>query len=144
MKKFIHILTFIALFIWQLPQCLVALLMMPFLGKLTLISYDNYCFAFKATNMLGGISLGCFVFLGTYSSKSDTTLAHEQAGHVKQSHYLGWLYLIVIGLPSIIWAGIYKYLGYKNYYTFYTEKWANKLAKLETYIKNGNYYLKFI
>lgn len=144
MKKFIHILTFIALFIWQLPQCIVALLMMPFLGKLTLVSYDNYCFAFKATNMSGGISLGVFVFLSEYSSKSDTTLAHEQVGHVKQSHYLGWLYLIVIGLPSIIWAGIYKYLGYKNYYSFYTEKWANKLAKLETVNRYGNYYLKFI
>lgn len=144
MNKFIHILTFIALFIWQLPQCIVALLMMPFLGKLTLVSYDNYCFAFKATNMLGAISLGCFVFLSASSSKSLPTIAHEQAGHVKQSHYLGWLYLIVIGLPSIIWAGIHEYLGYKNYYIFYTEKWANKLAKLETFIRYGNYYLKFI
>lgn len=144
MKRFIHILYFIVLFIWQLPQNIVALLMMPFIGKLTLISYKNYCWAFKATKMSGGISLGNFVFLSEYSSNSDTTLAHEQEGHVKQSHMLGWLYLIIIGIPSIIWAGIHNYLGYKNYYIFYTEKWANKLAKLETRVNNGRYYLKFI
>lgn len=144
MKKLLHILIFIFLFIWQLPQCLVAGLMMPFLGKLTLISYKNYCFAFRATKMLGAISLGCFVFLSPSSSRSQPTIAHEQDGHVKQSHYLGWLYLLVVGITSISWAALYKKLGYKNYYQFYTERWANKLAKLETFIRNNNYYLKFI
>lgn len=144
MKKILHILFIIILFIWQLPQNIVALLMLPFIGKLTLISYKNYCWAFKATKMSGGISLGNFVFLSEYSSKSPTTLAHEQDGHVKQSHILGWLYLIVIGIPSILWAGTYRKLGYKNYYAFYTEANANKNANLETYVSNGKYYLKFI
>lgn len=144
MKKFLHILTFVGLFLWQLPQCIIALLMMPFLGKLTLLSYNNYCFLFKGTKMSGGISLGCFAFVSPSASKSNPTKAHEQEGHVKQSQRLGWLYLIVIGIPGITWAGLYKKLGYKNYYCFYTEKWANKLAGLETYIRNGNYYLKFI
>lgn len=144
MKKFINILTFIALFIWQLPQNLVALVMIPFLGKMTRIDYRNYCYSFECANMSGGISLGSFVFVSKYSAKSKETVAHEQDGHVKQSHMLGLLYLIVIGIPSICWAGLYRSLGYDNYYVFYTESWANKLAKLETYIKNEKYYLKFI
>ena len=80
MKKFINILTQIGLIIWQLPQVLVALIMMPFLGKLRLVEYRDYCWAFEASNMSGGISLGCFIFLSKYSAKSKTTIAHEY-GH---------------------------------------------------------------
>lgn len=116
--------------------------MMPFLGKLTLIDCRNYCFSFKGEKMNGGISLGSFVFISEFSSECEEVVAHEQDGHVKQSHYLGPFYLLVIGIPSITWASTYRMLGFKNYYSFYTEAWANKLAGLETY---GNYYiLRFI
>lgn len=142
MKKFLHILFFIALFIWQLPQCLIAILMMPFIGKMKLLSYKNYCYAFECSKMSGGISLGCFAFLSPISSKDEAKILHEQKGHVKQSHILSWLYLIIIGLPSILWASCYRLLGFTNYYQFYTEKWANKLANLETYKVYENYYLK--
>ena len=53
--------------------------------------------------------------------------------------------IIIIGLLSITWAGIYRQLGYKNYYVFFTESWANKLAGLETYeYYNGYYKTRFI
>lgn len=61
------------------------------------------------------------------------TLKHEY-GHQKQSQMLGWLYLFVIGIPSIVWAGthqcFWKSLKKHNIpcYWFYTEKWANKLG----------------
>lgn len=140
MKKILKILKFIGLFIWQLPQNLVALVMLPFLGKLTLIDYRNYCYSFACSNMLGGISLGSFVFVANYYKDDLETIAHEQDGHVKQSHYLGPLYLLVIGLPSITWAGVYRSLGYTNYYQFYTEAWANKLAGLIVKQVFQNYY----
>lgn len=132
MKNFINWLIFIGLFIWQLPQNIIALIMMPFLGKLKLISYKNYNYCFEGEKMSGGISLGSFCFVGPRSTK-ETTIAHEQDGHVKQSHLLGPLYLLVIGLPSITWAATHDLLGYDNYYVFYTEKWANELAGLETW-----------
>ena len=94
--------------------------------------------ASHAEKMAGGISLGSFVFVSPKNATRDEVVAHEQDGHVKQSHYLGPFYLLVIGLPSITWAGTYRKLGFKNYYSFYTEAWANKLASLETY---GNYYI---
>ena len=56
--------------------------------------------------------------------------AHE-FGHTLQSQKLGWLYLFIIGIPSIIWAGCFE--GYRkkhniSYYTFYTEQWADRLG----------------
>ena len=57
-------------------------------------------------------------------------IAHE-SGHVKQSLYLGPLYLFVIGIPSILWAWLHKSIApRKSYYWFYTEAWANKLGGL--------------
>ena len=127
MKKFINILTQIGLIIWQLPQVLVALIMMPFLGKLRLVEYRDYCWAFEASNMSGGISLGCFIFLSKYSAKSKTTIAHEY-GHTVDSKKMGIFYLFFIGLPSICWAAFKP--KNKCYYTFYTEQLANKHAGL--------------
>ena len=124
--KLKDILIQILLIIWQLPQVLVGVVMLPFLGKLRFIRYENYCWIFEGENMSGGISLGCFIFLSKYNSGRETTIRHE-LGHVKQSHMLGWLYLFIIGIPSIVWA---MTNGNKCYYSFYTESWANKLSDL--------------
>lgn len=114
--------------LWQLPQNIIAALMLPFVGKIKLISYEKYCWAFECTKMNGGISLGNFIFLSKNSSKKKASIMHEY-GHVTQSHMLGWLYLIVIGVPSILNATF----GFKKcYYDFYTEKWANKIAGVKT------------
>lgn len=127
-KKIGHILLFILSFIWQLPQNLVAIVMIPFLGKLTLISYKCMCFAFIGERMQGGISLGNFAFLSKTSAKKSAIVAHEQEGHTWDSKLFGPLYLLVIGLPSIL------HTFHKDcpcYYHFYTERWANKHAGLE-------------
>lgn len=138
MKKIKNILLQFFLILWQLPQCLVGLFMLPFLGKLTLIEYKNYSWCFRGSNMLGGISLGCFVFIDTYSSKRETTIAHELDGHTVDSKIWGPLYLIIIGLPSILnaWIGFTK-----CYYDFYTERWANKHAGLGVDSKCRLYFL---
>lgn len=142
MKKIFNILVFVLLFIWQLPQNLVALCMLPTFKTLKLISYDNYNYCFEETGMAGGISLGSFCFISKYITDNPAIVAHEQRGHVTQSHILGPLYLLVIGLPSLIWCMTYRKLGYDNYNVFYTESWANKIAKVEPH---GKYYtLRFI
>lgn len=81
----------------------------------------------------GSISLGTYIFLCPAHYHSETTLRHEQ-GHTRQSYILGWLYLLVIGLPSIIWACCfesYRRKYDKSYYSFYTERWANKLGGVD-------------
>ena len=75
----------------------------------------------------GGISFGKFIFLCEYMN-ADHYIHHEY-GHCLQSLLLGPFYLLVIGLPSICWAGFgksYRAKTGKSYYDFYTEAWANK------------------
>lgn len=126
-KKVLHWVKFIGLFIWQLPQNIVALVMMPFIGKMDKVDYRNYCFAFAAKRMSGAISLGSFVFLSKYASKSKTIIAHELDGHTVDSKKWGPLYLFVIGIPSALNA-LFHFT--KCYYDFYTERRANKFAGL--------------
>lgn len=138
MRKFKDFLIQFLMVLWQLPQCLVGLLMLPFMGKLTLVDYRNYAWAFKGSNMMGGISLGCFVFLDTYTSKRETAIAHELDGHTVDSKIWGPLYLFVIGIPSILNA----WIGFTEcYYDFYPEKWANKHAGLGVDTKCRLYFI---
>lgn len=126
-KKVLHWIKFTGLFIWQLPQNIVALIMMPFLGTMLKVDYRNYCFAFGAKKMNGAISLGSFVFLSRHSMKSKTIVAHELDGHTVDSKLWGPLYLFVIGIPSLLNA-CFNFTD--CYYDFYTEKRANKFAGL--------------
>lgn len=85
---------------------------------------------------MGSVSLGEYVFLCPDHYGNIKVLRHEK-GHTKQSRILGWLYLPLIALPSLIWAWIYSkneaYFKEKgvSYYSFYTEKWADKLAGIK-------------
>ena len=114
-------------FLWQLPQNLVALVMMPFIGKMKLVRFENYTWVFVCDRMSGGISLGNFVFISPDSNK-ETTIRHE-LGHCVQSKRLGWGYLFIIGLPSLLWAAFGS--QDKCYYDFFTERRANKHAGLK-------------
>ena len=80
---------------------------------------------------LSGVSLGLFTFTG--SDCMDDMKNHE-LGHCVQSLILGPLYLFVIGLPSLIWnrrwtKNLKRGGLQKNYFTFFTEKWAESIKK---------------
>ncbi len=93
------------------------------------------------------MSLGLFVFIACeepwfqkYEDQMSTAelysrlLVHEY-GHTIQSLILGPMYLIVIGIPSTMWAFLF---GKKRkeeqipYGAFFTEKWANTLGEWVT------------
>lgn len=121
-KNKIKILNFV-LYIWQLPQNLLGILVKIFTKAEPI---EHICY-WKYNS---GLSLGTYIFVN--KNASFNTIFHEK-GHQKQSLYLGWLYLIIIGLPSIIWATL-KTLGlFSNisYYKFYTEAWADKLSNIK-------------
>jgi len=64
------------------------------------------------------------LFYADYGDQHYRVLQHEH-GHTIQSKILGPFYLFVIGLPSIIWAGLFNKYREKNnvsYYSLYTEK----------------------
>ena len=129
------------LWLWQLPQNLCGIIYRS-------ISEDNRICVIENNDSRsvgakvylqkanGGISLGKYIFINQDYLDEEIVIKHE-CGHVKQSKILGPLYLLVIGIPSILHAWLNNYIGccWKNgeynYYHFYTEKWANKLMGIE-------------
>ena len=137
MKLIIKYIRNLILFIWQLPQHIVAII---YFGYLVMMCKDlGVDSRYKQATVIpcimrGAVTLGNYVFVGL-NSEYRKTVKHE-LGHIIQSKILGPLYLIVIGIPSITYCGlrrIFPSLRKKNYYDFYTEKWANNLS--EKYIK---------
>ncbi len=113
------------LYLWQFPQNICGIIYRYY----TKASYDQTIEntkIYKTNNT--NVSLGKYVFVSKYST--EFTLKHE-VGHTIQSKYLGPLYLLIIGIPSVCWL-LYRrtFCPHINYYWFYTESWANKLMNL--------------
>lgn len=127
---------------WGFPQTLLG-----FFVFLFNIAHKHYIYKGAIVTKIKGktsVSLGLFVFTGTELPKDKRVenripdeemekrlLVHEY-GHTIQSLILGPLYLIIIGLPSMIWAKT-TYFSKKDiripYSNFYTESWANHLGE---------------
>lgn len=117
----------ILLYLWQLPQNLLGLLLLLVLKGETRHRLGSIRFYFLDT-FPGGITLGEYIIVGT---RQELTVRHEY-GHVLQSRMLGWLYLPVIGLPSLLWAVLGGMIcPFRDYYWFYTEAWADRLGGVE-------------
>ena len=137
MKLIMKYIRNLILFIWQLPQHIVAIIYFVYLVIMCKdLGVDS---RYKQATVIpcimrGAVTLGNYVFIGLNSEYKET-VKHE-LGHTIQSKILGPLYLIVIGIPSITYCGLrrlFPSLRKKNYYDFYTEKLANNLS--EKYIK---------
>lgn len=119
------------MYLHQLPQNLLGFaLYLYYQGyeEMRQVGYNDVVVV-KSPKMRGEISLGQYVIV---SRDANLETIYHESGHCRQSQILGWLYLIVIGLPSIIWAALYgipKIRERWSYYDFYTERWANELAK---------------
>ena len=121
------------LYIWQLPQNLLGLIVMLFMKPY--ISKEKYkgITYVVSEKMSGGISLGNYIILQeSYGDKNERKdVWDHEWGHTRDSRMFGPLYLIVIGLPSLIWAWMYgSIIPYTDngYYKFYTEKRADRLG----------------
>lgn len=129
------------LWIWQLPQHLIAMIIyIVNIGKVSKHKIDGITF-YLAKNVFNcGVSLGNYIFmdLDTFRYYPSDTIKHEY-GHSRQSMYLGWLYLIIIGLPSIIGNIVDRILTKINpkhkdncrYYDQPWERWADKLGGVD-------------
>ncbi len=119
-------------FLWQLPQNLlgacIAVVLARAPGRIRRHGHVTIRYCFRRW---GGISLGRFVFVHV---DSDDHLVRHELGHCRQSECLGPLYLIVVGLPSIIWAMLFTFISRRGsapeYSWFYTERWADSLGGL--------------
>lgn len=121
---------FIIKYIWQFPQMLAAWIWYTIRKKTILYNTFGAFYTVYVGANRGGVTLGDKIFISRYyhGEYLNMIIAHE-SGHVKQSLYLGPLYLFVIGIPSILWAWLHKSIApRKSYYWFYTESIANKLG----------------
>lgn len=121
MKRIVEIL----LWIWQAPQNIVGLVFRLIYGWTAIL--------FRGVDVVvsdrfpGGISLGrTIVVKRPYLANTDTW--NHEYGHTRQSLYLGPFYLFVVGIPSLLWAWYWKPSRGVSYYSFFTEKWADKLG----------------
>ena len=133
MKKLCNVLIFGLLFLWQLPQNLVALAWLALAGKKKVVAYRNYCVAVCARmpRNASGVSLGSFAIVSPAHDGDQRVVRHELEGHTVDSKIFGPLYLLVVGLPSALHLLWHKRHGKdKPYHDFYTERWANRHAGL--------------
>lgn len=121
----------VLLFIWQLPQNLtglVVLLIHYICGHKPKKETKYRVTVYKAKHVNNcGVSLGNFIFLDSDVGHSQNDYKHEH-GHQIQSKYLGPLYLLVIGLPSVIGNIIWSNTRSFDYYRQPWELWADKLG----------------
>jgi len=119
-------------FTWELPQTILALFLI-LLTRGDQRESMKYAIVFWR-QVYWGVSLGMFILLGrSYSGMlADRTKKHEH-GHTIQSMMLGPLYLIVVGLPSIVFNILtrFRILSWGSYYTRYPENWADQLGGVD-------------
>lgn len=123
----------VLLYLWQLPQNLLGLVVIAFTRAEFSSAYDVW----ETRKYSFGVSLGRYIIFGSHFEYID--LKHER-GHQIQSLYLGWLYLLVIGLPSAL-GNLWDRLAHTPYWTdeeriewYYKqpwEAWADRLGGVE-------------
>jgi hypothetical protein len=111
----------ILLYLWQLPQNLLGLLVILFTGA------EKKGDIYHTDGRRFGVSLGNYIIFGGFFNSTDKK--HEM-GHQKQSLYLGWLYLPVIGLPSAVGNLLNRVIDF-DYYKQPWEASADRLGGVE-------------
>lgn len=125
----------ILFYIWQLPQNLLGLVFILFMKPYVLKEKYKGITYIVSKKMSGGITLGNYVILSnSYKDKNkhQKVWDHEY-GHTRDSRIFGPIYLIAIGLPSLIWAWMYGTVikpTHNGYYKFYTERRADRLGRV--------------
>lgn len=134
----------ILLWFWQLPQNVAGYILMRKSEFRTTVSLKNQFPVYLSNNVFGaGVCLGDYILLDykTNIGRKDRTGRLHEFGHHRQSVYLGWFYLIVIGLPSLI-GNLWDRLTHKKwtriqrlrwYYNLPWEKWADKLGEVKRF-----------
>ena len=132
MKKFLYVLKEIILYIWQLPQNLLGLIFLLFYKKEAAFYKKNGRTFYGTPEMPSGITLGNYIIINAWYAKQpedneyrDRIMRHEY-GHSIDSRIWGPLYLIVIGLPSIM-GNLWNRWFHKDWTPTQKSKWYYNL-----------------
>ena len=139
MKRVLHVL----LWVWQLPQHLLGLLLIKMLKAEERASEGIVWYYFEQrgwfSGSISGMSLGMYIIIPQRNDYS-FTVPHE-GGHSRQSEFLGPLYLIIVGIYSAVFCNLWdrwfhkSWCNYDRVYWYYktrwTERWADKLGVID-------------
>ena len=159
----------VLLYLWQLPQEIVGYIISrawknrlkevkthdieqikrleEFLGrKIYIVTYVSKQ-KDKFLKWVSGFSIGRYICLTDIHDLE--TIRHEN-GHCKQSEYLGPLYLLVVGLYSMVGCNLWDrwfhsdWCSYDRHYWYYkkrwTEKWADFLGRVDRHFVLARMY----
>lgn len=137
----------IILWVWQLPQNILGFILTrkPKATGTYLCNDGKLVKVYFTSNVFNcGVSLGNYIILdydsycyGGYCECLSANVLNHERGHQKQSLYLGWLYLPVIGITSALCNNLYDRIFHckwsakeRNcwYYSRFPEKWADELG----------------
>lgn len=139
-RKFIRTIVSSMRFLWSLPTELLAIVLwISWRSQVVERGKLREAHVFLLRGRRRGLSLGRFIFIWTPDPQSvkglswEDLLTHEY-GHTVQALYLGPFYLLIVGLPSLTWAGLPALKRYRrnqgvSYYKLYTESWADRLGQ---------------
>ena len=128
----------ILLFVWELPQNLLGILLLTICWSISLIieiRFDQERLIIETKGP--AISLGLFVFWTSHSNRwieLDKRNRDHEWGHSVQSRILGPLYLVIVGLTSqlrVFYLVVYREIrGHKwtGYFEGFPEAWADRLG----------------
>lgn len=80
------------------------------------------------------MGLGMFIFYGHEDNEEAKQVLVHEYGHTIQSIILGPFFMLIIAIPSVVWAFTPAFVrmrkeGKYTYTGFYPEYWANKLGE---------------
>ncbi|HEX4415267.1 MAG TPA: hypothetical protein VH107_16665 [Lacipirellulaceae bacterium] len=122
-------------FSWELPQQLLGFLMGLFLLMRGTINPNARFFKGVLFIETSSFKKGCGVSLGyivIHGPDSPGSLKQHEFGHCIQSRVLGPFYLLLIGVPSFLWATGWSYGNLHrivNYDAFFIERSATNLGR---------------
>lgn len=136
--KPIQYLIFPFLWIWELPQNFLGLLVLIVMKqKRRIVTIELEANHYYFETLRTGVSLGRFIFWSPsgnrFSHLVNDCRMHEY-GHSRQSLMLGPIYLLIVGIPSILrvlysrWYRKKHGRNWKNYFNAFPENWADKLG----------------
>ena len=132
----------VLLWIWQLLQNVIGVILIVITNataRSRVIDGETiiYYVARRFNHTWSGVSLGNYIIFSVDAFADETSLRHEH-GHQIQSLYFGPLYLLVVGLPSLV-RNIYDRFAHYGwtylqrvdwYYSHFPENQADKFGKV--------------